>query len=298
LNKTQNSEKANKPMKIEKRTILHKLKVSEVKKNNETVIKTEDLKIPEIENLKKTIYNLKNQLTETENKLEISNKERTDIKGKLEEFKIDYEVMEERCKDLRFSNNEMQSRIDEKEKIINLQKTEIKNKDETISQLQNEIESLNTYIEKIKSETAKSESRKYSELLTSYNDLEQDYTEHNLKLKTEISNLREIKQLYDALKLTHYEMKNQYELLHLKYQSMSDENYHLKRDHLLYERKSSDSYDRYKSEPIEYVKKLSNDSNGFKEQKSLTSSFSDKKEEKAETRIYNMTLEREKVKHY
>lgn len=280
------------------KVIYNKLKPSEIKsRKSDSISIIEEVKIPrkDKDNLKKQLE----QISELEEKLDATNIENNSLKSELQELRIDFEVMEERCKDLRKLNSEVDFKIDGKDKLIKL-------KDEEINKLNIEIQNLNNEIERIKLETSKNESKKFNDLLKKYNELEEDYTEQIAKLNSETSNTREIKQLYEALKLSHYEMKNQYELLHLKYQSLSDENYHLKRDLLLYERKTNN--DNYNSErfrqieqqPYEF-KKNSNEymDNRNSYEQNLTNSFTDKKDDikpNLDAKIHNMQIEREKVK--
>ena len=75
--------------------------------------------------------------------------------------------------------------------------------------------------------------------------------------------MKELKQNYDNMKSNLLEIKNQNELLNMKYQSLADENFSMKRDLIFLEKEiknKSEIIDRLRNELLETNKKsYSND---------------------------------------
>lgn len=100
--------------------------------------------------------------------------------------------------------------------------------------------------------------------------LEQENIEIRSKSSEELMSLREQKQSYDSLKSNFMELKNQYDLISLKYQRVTDENYNHKRDLSLYEKEiyaKNDLIEKLKREMLDFDRKsLGNNttSAGFK----------------------------------
>ena len=145
---------------------------------------------------------------------------------------------------------------------------------------------------------------KYSEIKLKYSELEQEHIDYKYKINMELNNLREFKQLYESLKINHYDIKNQYELLQLKHQTIADENYNLKRDLLLYDKEiknKSDMIERLRFDVIDKKKDNTFEINTNKNIDYNNSNYNSYNELKnvdpkqIDQRIANMNLERERV---
>lgn len=93
--------------------------------------------------------------------------------------------------------------------------------------------------------------------------LEQELFEFRSKSNGESQAMKELKNNYDNLKSGNMELKNQIELLNMKYQSLTDENFSLKRDLIFLEKEIKNKegiIDRLRNELLESNKKAySND---------------------------------------
>ena len=93
--------------------------------------------------------------------------------------------------------------------------------------------------------------------------LEQENFEFKSRSNGESQTMKEYKQNYENIKSNFLDLKNQNELLNMKYQSIADENFSLKRDLIFLEKEiknKSEIIDRLRNELLETNKKsLSND---------------------------------------
>ena len=93
--------------------------------------------------------------------------------------------------------------------------------------------------------------------------LEQENYEFKSRSNGESQTLKEYKQNYENIKSNFLDLKNQNELLNMKYQSMADENFNLKRDLIFLEKEiknKSDIIERLRNELLDTNKKtFSND---------------------------------------
>ena len=104
-------------------------------------------------------------------------------------------------------NNLNKEKIDELKKELKIQKGQMNEKENKIIELEN----IN------------------SNLKNEMNKLQKNY-----EAETTIN--KETKQNYDLIKSNYNDIKNQYDLLNIKYQTLTDENFNFKRDKVLYEK--------------------------------------------------------------
>jgi chromosome segregation ATPase len=187
-----------------------------------------------------------------------------DYKNRFERLQNDYEDLEKKHIEAHETINQLNQDISDKENIINNLKLDLNRKEEHLGEANKEIDLLNSELEKLKIDLATTnqelakKTEKYSDLQDKYGELEQEYIDYKTKTTFELNNLRDFKQTNEALKSTHYEVKNHYEVLSMKYQSISDENFNLRRDLLLYEKEcknKSDTIDKLRNELAENRKR-------------------------------------------
>lgn len=106
---------------------------------------------------------------------------------------------------------------------------------------------------------------KISELQKKISALDQDHRDLLKIIELESTIFKETKQNYELFKGNYIEIKNQYDLLNIKYQSISDENFNYKRDLLLYEKElknKNEMIDKLRNNLLDNAKyALNNDSN-------------------------------------
>ena len=152
--------------------------------------------------LKAQIEKLQKEKSELNNKLNSKNKEYSHYKSAYDNVSVEYDILVSKYEEMKnkyvFNEN-----LNEQ-----LQKAQSDNKHKTdmITELKYQIDKL------------QSELKEQSTLLNDNNNL-----------------IRDTKNLYENMKLNYQEMKNQYDLLQLKNQSLSEENFTLKREIILYQ---------------------------------------------------------------
>jgi hypothetical protein len=191
-------------------------------------------------------------------------RENKELTEKVNILQTDYEESQERINELLTHKIKIQSDFSEKssqfEKLL-LEKEELENKmnkyfDEN-STLKNQIDVMKVEIKMQQNELIK-KNDKITELTQENVTLEHELNDLRSRSTNELSNLRESKQSFDMLKSNYYEIKNQYELMSMKYQSMADENFNIRRDLLLYEKEikiKNETIERLRREIIESNKK-------------------------------------------
>ena len=149
--------------------------------------------------------NLKNQklhdkIIELENEIRISKNEMNKKNSELEKYFSSYDKMT-------LENNLNKEKIDELKRELKLQRGEMSQKQNKISELEN----MNT-------------------------NLKNEMTKLQKNFDAESTMNKETKQNYDLIKSNYNDIKNQFDLLNIKYQTLTDENFNFKRDKALYER--------------------------------------------------------------
>ena len=143
---------------------------------------------------------LHDKIIELQNEIRVSKNEMNKKNTEFRKYFSSYDKMS-------LENNLNKEKIDELKKELKLQKGEMNEKQNKISELEN----INN--------TLKNEMNK----------LQKNYDEETTMNK-------EAKQNYDLIKANYNDIKNQYDLLNIKYQSLTDENFNFKRDKALYEK--------------------------------------------------------------
>ena len=159
--------------------------------------------VPSNENISDLTFKnqkLHDKIIELQNEIRVSKNEMNKKNSEFQKYFSSYDKMS-------LENNLNKEKIDELKKELKLQKGEMNEKQNKIS----ELESINN--------TLKNEMNK----------LQKNYDE-----ETTIN--KETKQNYDLIKANYNDIKNQYDLLNIKYQSLTDENFNFKRDKALYEK--------------------------------------------------------------
>jgi predicted nucleic acid-binding Zn-ribbon protein len=187
-------------------------------------------------------------------------KECYDYKHQFITIQNDYEGLEKKYQDGVETINQLNQDVEDKDGVIDNLKLDINRKEEELDKAGIEITNLNGEIERLKDELTISQNElakkteKLLDLQHKYADLEQEYIDYKTKTSSELYGLRDFKQVNESLKSTHYEVKNQYEVLSLKFQSVSDDNFNLRRDLLLYEKElktKSEAIERLRNEVLE-----------------------------------------------
>lgn len=99
---------------------------------------------------------------------------------------------------------------------------------------------------------------KIAELQQKVFQIEQENLELKSKNSGESINLKELKQNYDQMKANLLDSRNQYELINIKYQTLSEENFSLKRDMIYLEKEvknKSELIERLRNEVLDSNKK-------------------------------------------
>lgn len=218
----------------------------------------------EIKSLKATIGNYKDNLIEAETKLEVKNKECSELKEKFENISFEFDIVQNKLNEYTQINSKLSSDLADREGQIERANIDLNQKDELLSKYFNENESLKNQMENMKMEVniQRNEILKKNDKIVEMQQknfaLEQELNDVKSRSTNEINNLRESKQNLEALKSNYYEIKNQYELLNMKHQTLSDENFNVKRDLLLYEKEiknKNEIIERLRKEIIETNKK-------------------------------------------
>ena len=97
-----------------------------------------------------------------------------------------------------------------------------------IKNLENILDAKNNEVEE--------KNNKINELNNINNQLEKQMKKLKEEYINESINNKETKKSYSLIKNNYYDIKNQYDLLNIKYKTLSDENYNYKRDKILYEK--------------------------------------------------------------
>lgn len=191
-------------------------------------------------------------------------RENNELNEKVNILHTDYEETQVRINELLTQKLKIQSDFSEKtsnfEKLLS-EKEENENKinkyfDENLT-LKNQIDVMKVEIKMQQNEIIK-KNDKITDLQQENVTLEHEVNDLRSKSTNELSNLRESKQSFDMLKSNYYEIKNQYELMSMKYQSIADENFNIRRDLLLYEKEiknKNETIERQRREIIESNKK-------------------------------------------
>jgi len=214
----------------------------------------------------------KNQLVKTRNALMKELEEKNDELSLLKEEK---EILFKKLNNLKQKNMNLLTDLETSENIkldleeaLNEKRQRMKHLDEERIKLLKENEELNNLIENYKIENLNNKNdnlkkaEKISELQGRVIDYEQEIFDIKSKSNTELIPLKDAKNNFETLKASYYELKNQYELLNIKFQTVNDENFSLKRDLYLQENENknkNDVVDRYRNEVLELKKKQMNE---------------------------------------
>ena len=146
-------------------------------------------------------------------------------------------------------NNELMNKINELKEYIDNSKIEMEQRDNKLKTYLQSFERLNTENEnnkkrienleyELKSKNYEVEEKRNEilELNNINNNLEIEMQKLKEEYINETINNREAKENYLIIKNNYNDMKNQFDLLNIKYKTLSDENYNFKRDKMLYEK--------------------------------------------------------------
>lgn len=207
-----------KPLKIN----IHKKIISDLHKSHHSEIKLDfstfnayyenDNIISEIKR-SKSKKNKKPKVIMTEENKELMNKI-NELKEYIDNSKIEMEQRDNKLKTYLQSFERLNTENEKNKKRIENLEHELKSKNYEVEEKRNEILELNNINNNLEIEMKR---------------LKEEYI-------TETINNREAKENYLIIKNNYNDMKNQFDLLNIKYKTLSDENYNFKRDKMLYEK--------------------------------------------------------------
>ena len=148
------------------------------------------------------ILELQNEIRVSKNEMDIKNSELQKYFSSFDKMTLENNLNKEKIE-----NNLNKGKIDELKKELKFQKGQMNEKINKIS----ELETINLNLKN-----------------------EMNKLQKNYEAETTIN--KETKQNYDLIKSNYNDIKNQYDLLNIKYQTLTDENFNFKRDKALYEK--------------------------------------------------------------
>lgn len=202
---------------------------------------------------------IREELQEIRQKFDKKCRETLDYKSKFDNLQFEHDIIEKKLLDNKSLIQNLKQEISDKENIINNMKIDLKKKEEQFLSANEENENFKNQTENIKVEFSvhrqemSKKSEKITELQQKIFNLEQENIEIRSKSSGELMNLRDQKQSFDTLKSNFMDLKNQNELLNIKFQRIADENFNLKRDNTMYEKElksKTDLIEKYKNELI------------------------------------------------
>ena len=151
-------------------------------------------------------------------------------------------ILEDENKKLMSTINQLKDYIDNTKEEMMKRENELKDYLNSFERINTEneenkrrIENLENQLKSKKYEIEEKKNEIYELSNINYN-LENEMKKLKEEYMTEAINNRETNENYSIIKKNYYDIKNQYDLLNIKYKTLSDENFNYKRDKMLYEK--------------------------------------------------------------
>jgi predicted nucleic acid-binding Zn-ribbon protein len=230
--------------------------------NNQMIKVNEFNKSDEIKQVKMQNYELKLEIDEYNSKLDDKDKEIFDYQTKNDLLEKDLEFYKTKIVDLK---SKYSGEIGDKDRYISNMKIDINKQNDMIFQLRDENSIYKSQLDNMRNELSnyKNEASNNNDKIKDLQHMIYKLEKENMELKSKPqTDINSIKQNYDNLKLNYIDLKNQHELLNIKFQNLSDENFNIKRNTIYLEKEmkmKEETIDKLKSNILDYDRD-SNDS--------------------------------------